>query len=543
MGNEFISMAVIALIAIGAPLLASLIPKKPIPEVVFLIFIGAILGPNMVGMIEVDHSITVISELGLGFLFLLAGFEIDPKSLTSQRGKTAFGTWFVSFAVAALLVTFLPVFAKHEGRSALVIAMTATALGTLLPILKERDISDSSVGKSVIAHGTFGELLPILAMAILLSVRSTWETILILVIFAVIAVATALFPKVASNFGHKMAEFLSKNAETTSQTMVRATVALLVCLVTIASVFQLDIVLGAFAAGFILRFLLNGEDESFIKKLDGVAYGFFVPFFFVVSGANINLPSVLEDPVLLVAFVVALLLARAIPVFFSTYVPKEDRENMRMVDRINIALYATTSLPIIVAVTNLAVSADIMSEVTSSVLVTAGAVTVLLMPVLTFLLTSIASSHPLDAAQEITSNPDSAFEIIKEHMDMVRESRLEERELRRKVMKNIEKAKAETPETLLARSERLRKYMHLRDVFLANFSLARSKVLQGKSAFGVNSWPELKEYGEHEWNEMLKLVEDYPDSAAVEHGKLRWKRVIEFGDRLYQRKLDKNKQD
>lgn len=541
MGNEFVSMAVIALVSIGAPLLASLIPKKPIPEVVFLIFIGAILGPNMMGFIEINHSINLISELGLGFLFLLAGFEIDPKSLTSERGKTAFGTWFVSFALAALIVSFVPIFAGHDGRSALIIAMTATALGTLIPILKERNISDTAVGQSVIAHGTFGELLPILAMAILLSVRSTWETILILLVFAAIAIMTAVFPKLASNFGHKMAEFLSKNAETTSQTMIRATVALLVCLVTIASVFQLDIVLGAFAAGFILRFLLSDEDENYVKKLDGVAFGFFVPFFFVVSGANINLPSVMQDPALLVAFVLALLVARAIPVFISTFIPKEDRNSMSAVDRINIALYATTSLPIIVAVTNLAVSAELMSEVTSSVLVTAGAVTVLLMPVLTFLLTSIASSRPLGAAQEIANSPESAMEIFKEHFDMVRESRLEQRELERKILKNIEQAKNDSPHINVERVERLRKYMHLRDVFLANFAIARSKVIQGKPALGCSNWPELKEYGQHEWSEMLKLVEDFPDSALVKRGQTRWERIVEFGDRLYDRKQQKLK--
>lgn len=541
MGNEFVSMAVIALVSIGAPLLASLIPKKPIPEVVFLIFIGAILGPNMIGFIEINHSISLISELGLGFLFLLAGFEIDPKSLTSERGKTAFGTWFVSFALAALIVSFVPIFAGHDGRSALIIAMTATALGTLIPILKERNISDTAVGQSVIAHGTFGELLPILAMAILLSVRSTWETILILLVFAAIAIMTAVFPKLASNFGHKMAEFLSKNAETTSQTMIRATVALLVCLVTIASVFQLDIVLGAFAAGFILRFLLSDEDENYVKKLDGVAFGFFVPFFFVVSGANINLPSVMQDPALLVAFVLALLVARAIPVFISTFIPKEDRNSMSAVDRINIALYATTSLPIIVAVTNLAVSAELMSEVTSSVLVTAGAVTVLLMPVLTFLLTSIASSRPLGAAQEIANSPESAMEIFKEHFDMVRESRLEQRELERKILKNIEQAKNDSPHINVERVERLRKYMHLRDVFLANFAIARSKVIQGKPALGCSNWPELKEYGQHEWSEMLKLVEDFPDSALVKRGQTRWERIVEFGDRLYDRKQQKLK--
>lgn len=83
--------------------------------------------------------------------------------------------------------------------------------------------------------------------------------------------------------------------------------------------------------------------------------------------------------------------------------------------------------------------------------------------------------------------------------------------------------------------------MHLRDVFLANFAIARSKVIQGKPALGCSNWPELKEYGQHEWSEMLKLVEDFPDSALVKRGQTRWERIVEFGDRLYDRKQQKLK--
>lgn len=80
MTEDLISLAVIVLVAAACPLVAQAIPKKPIPETVFLLIAGAVLGPNMIGAIHLSDSIGLLSELGLAFLFLLAGYEIDPKT-------------------------------------------------------------------------------------------------------------------------------------------------------------------------------------------------------------------------------------------------------------------------------------------------------------------------------------------------------------------------------------------------------------------------------------------------------------------------------
>ena len=63
---------------------------------------------------------------------------------------------------------------------------------------------------------------------------------------------------------------------------------LLIFLVTISALFELDAVLGAFAAGFILRYIIPDGSKSLEMKLEGVGYGFLIPVFFVVSGAAIN---------------------------------------------------------------------------------------------------------------------------------------------------------------------------------------------------------------------------------------------------------------
>ncbi len=420
MTEELVSLAVIVLVAALCPIIAQSIPKKPIPETVFLLIAGALLGPNMAGVINLSDSISLLSELGLAFLFLLAGFEIDPKNVTGHQGKRGFATWLVCLALgfgAVAAVSYVaPAHAPSDlGGVAVAIALGTTALGTLMPILKERNLIGTQVGDSVLAYGTWGELGPIIAMAMLLSSRAEWKTLMVLLAFAAVAVAAAVVPAKAKKAGSRVYRFLSENANSTSQTTMRVTVLLLVALVTLSAVFQLDAVLGAFAAGFVLRYVIPTGNHDLEHKLDGAAFGFFVPLFFVVSGAKIDLMAVFDKPVLLVGFIVALLLIRAVPIFVSLSLDRETR-TMSSHNRVSVALYCTTALPLIVAVTSVATTAGAMSDETASVLVAAGAITVLAMPLLAQLTYRVADVHPVDTAREVAHDPRHMGDIVADHM-------------------------------------------------------------------------------------------------------------------------------
>ncbi|MFB0916462.1 MAG: cation:proton antiporter, partial [Collinsella sp.] len=157
----FVSLAIIALVAFASPFIASAIPGKPVPETVFLLVLGAVLGPHMLGVIHVDAEVSLVSELGLAFLFLLAGFEIDPKSITGVEGRYGLATWAVTFGIAWLAVRFTPWFSvSHFDGIAVTLALTSTALGTLVPIMRERSLTGTRVGDSILAYGTWGELGP-----------------------------------------------------------------------------------------------------------------------------------------------------------------------------------------------------------------------------------------------------------------------------------------------------------------------------------------------------------------------------------------------
>lgn len=411
---DFISLAVIVVVAALCPIIASLIPNKLIPESVFLLIAGAVLGPNLLGVIQTTDVVNFLSELGLAYLFLLAGMEINPKNLVGHEGKRGIGAWGISLALGFVVVFLLPWFdpAQLDG-IAVTIAMTTTAFGTLVPIMKERGLTGTPVGNSIMAYGTWGELAPIVAIALLLSTRSSWQTLLILGAFALIAVVMAFIPKKAKAAGSKIAHFVKTRSNTTYQTMVRFAMLVLVLLLAISEIFHLDIVLGAFAAGFVMGAIIPEGDEELETKLNGAAYGFFIPLFFIVSGAKVNILAIGDNPVLLVVFIIALMMVRGIPVFIMLTTDKHCELSAH--NRWTVALYCTTALPLVVAITSIGTSMGFFSQDTASVLVAAGAITVFLMPFLASLTYRVADAMPGEAIKEIRENPSDIGRIIRRH--------------------------------------------------------------------------------------------------------------------------------
>jgi Kef-type K+ transport system membrane component KefB len=263
------------------------------------------------------------------------------------------------------------------------IALCSTALGTLLPILRDSGLLDTRLGQTVLNHGAFGEVGPVIAMAVLLGTRGSLQSTVVLILFTIAAVAVGLVSDRILRQQTWLTKLVPAGAETTAQTTVRVTMFLLVGLMVLAYEFELDTVLGAFAAGFILRRLLPEGHESLETKLDGIAFGFLIPIFFITSGMGIDIAAVFSKPGLLVVLVLLIIAVRGFPVFIAT---RWDRGQsgteppFSIGERAQLGLYSATGLPLIVAVTGVAVAAGEMTEANASVLVTAGAVTVLALP-------------------------------------------------------------------------------------------------------------------------------------------------------------------
>ncbi|QBR91697.1 cation:proton antiporter [Nocardioides euryhalodurans] len=381
MPSPVTSLFWISLCAVVAPLLAGLVPRRLVSEVVLLLVLGVLVGPYGAGLAATGDAIGLLRELGLAMLFLLAGFEIDRSELTGSPGRLALLTWLVSLLTAFGLTTLLDVTEIIDSEVALTIALTSTALGTLLPILKDSGLLRGRVGMSVLRHGAYGELGPIVAIAVLLGTSGPAESVLLLAAFGVVALLLAVPSARLRHRSPRLLDLIAAGAETTGQTPVRLTMLLLTTLVAVAAALRLDVVLAAFAAGFILRLALPDGDERLETRIEGIAFGLLVPIFFVTSGMALDPAAIAERPLAFLALVGLILLSRGVPVLASTrFEPAPVGRGLPGREGLAVALFASTGLPIIVAVTSVAVTAGEMSSANASLLVGAGAATVLVCP-------------------------------------------------------------------------------------------------------------------------------------------------------------------
>lgn len=448
-------LAVMMVAVVICSFVASLIPGRPVPEVVFFVAAGVIAGPAGLGLVSSTPGLDLVSRLGMGFLFLMAGYELDLRELTGKMGQHASICWAVSFVIGLLATPLLGLGLDQTGTAAFAIALTTTAYGTLVPIMRDRGLGHTAVGEVIESYGAMGEIWPVVAMSLLLSPnRSMAANVVVLLGFVVFCVLVAVQGKRARELGSRLSRFLRDNAESSSQPTLRATMALLCVLLALAAVLNLDAVLAAFAAGFILRHIMPADHgHRLMDKVEAVGNGLFVPVFFVYSGIGIDFAAVGSHAGLLVGFVALLLVVRAIPLLVSLQVFPETRR-MPLGEKISASLYCTMALPLIVALTEAAVSAGAMGDEMASVLVCAGALTVLVIPVITSLSVRAVAAHPVEAAHEIAEHPHDLREIVHEHHEHAHEIAMELREERRHLR---EEGKHLSSADFLARRDELRR--------------------------------------------------------------------------------------
>lgn len=384
-------------VALVSPVVSRLL-RGAIPEVVIMLVLGCAIGPSGLAVASTESGVALVREIGLGLLFLLAGAELDVKTMRGSVGRNAWLTWVLCLAAGLGVAWALMPDPTFSTALVLALAITSTALGTLLPILKERGTLDTPLGKAVMAHGAVGELGPILVMALLLSTRAPWLSALVLVAFFVGAILVALVPRRLMRRVPWIQSAITAGVDTTSQTAMRIVFWVLLTLMALASVLELDVVLGAFAAGLLLRALQPADSHFLERRLEAIAYSFFIPVFFVTSGMNIDLAAVIANPLALVVFVVMILVVRGGIVWARERFTPTGSGLTDRADRLRLGLYAATGLPIIVAVTELATANDLMPTGIASLLVAAGAVTVLLFPLLAGAINRTGRSAPTPTA-------------------------------------------------------------------------------------------------------------------------------------------------
>src|SRR5215468_5721794 len=337
------SLLVVTLVAALTPMIVAALPGPGIPQVVILILAGVLIGPQGLGLADTT-GIKLISNVGLGFLFLLAGYELDPRLLRARAGRLAIIGWVISAVIAVGAVAILGSLGFLRAFVPIGLALTTTALGTLLPILQDNHMLSGDFGRYILAVGV---------MAILLT----------------------LVPRIIGPA--RVRAIIHQGRRATSQTTLRWSIVLLLLLLAAAQRFGLDVVLGAVLAGMVLRSWTHGIDIDVTPlegKLDAVGYGFFIPVFFVASGMALDVQSIAENPLRLLVFFVLLLVVRGLPslLVYRRALPLRQRAEMTFI--------TATTMPLLIALAAIGLSDGVMIPANAAALVGAGVLSVLVYP-------------------------------------------------------------------------------------------------------------------------------------------------------------------
>jgi Kef-type K+ transport system membrane component KefB len=369
------SFFAIVVVAAVAAVTVAVVPKRYAPPVVVVeLLLGIVIGPHVLGLAHSDSFIEFFSNLGLGMLFFFAGYEIDFDRIKGTPIKLGAWGWLLSVALAyglggllaaaGIVVSFL-----YTGS-----AMATTAIGTLIPILRDNGELKTRFGTFLLAAGGAGEFGPILLVTLVLSTQNPLHESVILLAFVGLALVLALG---SMRWAWRGWPVLERTFEASSQLAVRVTVVLVFGLVFLASHLGLDLLLGGFVAGMIVRLALQGHElQIFESKLTAVGFGFFVPFFFVVSGIEFNLAALGTAAAIakLAMFFALFLVVRGAPALLLY------RGVLGARDRAALAFYSATELPLVVAITTLATETGHMRSSTAAGLVGAAMLSTLVFP-------------------------------------------------------------------------------------------------------------------------------------------------------------------
>jgi Kef-type K+ transport system membrane component KefB len=393
MGVDATSLLVIASVAGLAGLLSTAIaPRLVIPVVVLELVLGIVIGPQVADIAHVDAATRFFGDLGLGMLFFFAGYEIDFERVRGRPLRLGAAGWLVSLGLAygiagILFVGNVVVSDIYTGS-----AVATTAIGTLIPIIRDSGDLHTRFGTYMLAAGAMGEFGPILIVSLVLTKSHPVHEAAILVLFVALAVLTGIFAVRAAGRGWGL---LERTFETSSQLAVRLAVVLIFGLVALATKLGLDLLLGGFVAGMITRLALRGHEVRVLEsKLTAVGYGFLIPFFFVTSGMNFDLEELTSTPTALLKlplFVVVFLVVRGVPALLVY------RKQLDLRDRTALAFFSGTQLPLVVAITTLAQAHHDMRASTAVALVGAAVISTLVFPLVALRLRRGRAGEPVPA--------------------------------------------------------------------------------------------------------------------------------------------------
>ena len=373
------SVFVVCVAGALAPLLLGLSPRLRLPAVVLEIIAGIVLGPSVLGWIEIDAPVQVLSMIGLSFLLFLSGLEIDVRRLRGRVLRLAVLGYLITLALGVPIGLGVEAAGWVGSATLLVVILSATSLGLVVPVLKDTGNAGDTVGQAAIVSASVADISAIVLLSLLFSTSdgSAESRLLLVAAFVTLVAVTGVVVSQAGRW-MRLSDVLLRLQDTTAEIRVRLAVVLLIGFTALAQEFGLESILGAFLAGAVISVVDRDSSShlNFRTKLNAIGFGFPVPVFFVTSGASLQVEGLIDSPAALArvpVFLAALLLMRGLP--GALYIGLLGRR-----PAIALGLLNATSLPFIVAAAQIGMELGSLSRTTGAALVSAGLLSVLFFP-------------------------------------------------------------------------------------------------------------------------------------------------------------------
>ena len=400
---SFSGLFLVAALAFCAPLLVLAAPRLRIPSAVVEILAGVVIGPSLLGWVHLDLPIRVLSMLGLAFLLLLAGLEIDFDRLRGRPLQLAAMGLLASIVIALAVGFAIGATGLVRAPLFLAIVLLATSLGLVVPVLQDARESSTRFGQRVIAGASMADFAAIIFLSLVFSAQasSPASRAILLIGFAASAALLAITILRTERLSWLSRVFV-RLQDTTAQIRVRGSVLLLIGLVALAARFGVELLLASFMAGVVLT-LVDRDREmthpNFRLKLDAIGFGFLIPVFFIASGVSLDFRSLLDTPLTaakIPLFLLALLAVRGLPAVL--YLRSLGRRQA-----IAAGLLQATSLPFIVAATQIGLALRLLLPSTAVALVAAGVASVLFFPPAALAL--LSGARPTSSSERPSERP------------------------------------------------------------------------------------------------------------------------------------------
>src|SRR3954469_6711450 len=379
MDLHFTNLLIVVAVGFLAPLTLGFVPRLQLPAVVLEIVAGIVVGPSVLGWVEVDDPVAVLAIVGLAFLLFLAGLEVEFDQLRGRVLKATAIGFAASFVIALVVSGVLSGLGVLDHPLFIAIVLSATSLGIVIPVLKDAGEVGSTFGQLVIAGATIADFATVILLSLFFSREASSTTTKLILLGGLFLVALLVGLTLARvEHSRRLREVLQRLQDTTAQIRVRGAFVLMIGLVALATNLGLEVILGAFIAGAILTLIDRDTmltHPDFRRKLESAGFGIFIPVFFVTSGVRYDLDALgsVSTLVHVPIFLAALVLIRGLPaLLYRRLVPRE---------RVPVAaLMQATSLPFIVAATAIGTAIGVVSSANAAALIAAGLLSVVLFP-------------------------------------------------------------------------------------------------------------------------------------------------------------------